>query len=145
MTGYLFASSIGVLAGGVLADWTRHHDRVAIIAFTATGLVMILLGSILVSLVLVIVLFAAIGFAQGLVRPARDMMVRAAAPDGGMGKAFGFVTTGIAVGGAVAPVLFGWMIDLGRAEWVFYLIAVFMVLGVFSVVVGQSTRSLKAA
>lgn len=144
LTGFLFASSIGVLAGGVLADWTRHHDRVAIIAFTATGLIMILLGSISVSLVLVIVLFTVIGFAQGLVRPARDMMVKAAAPPGGMGKAFGFVTTGIAVGGAIAPVLFGWMIDLGRAEWVFYIIAAFMVLGVLSVVVGQSTRSLKA-
>lgn len=145
LTGYLFASSIGVLAGGVLADWTRHHDRVAIIAFTATGLIMILLGSISFSLVLVIVLFTVIGFAQGLVRPARDMMVKAAAPPGGMGKAFGFVTTGIAVGGAVAPILFGWLVDLGRAEWVFYIIAAFMVLGVLSVVVGQSTRSLKEA
>ena len=144
LTGYLFASSIGVLAGGVLADWTRHHDRVAIIAFTATGLVMILLGSVSVSLVLVIVMFTVHRLRPGS-RPPRP---RHDGQEGGPSRRHG---QGVRVrlhryllGGAIAPVLFGWLIDLGKAEWVFYLIAAFMVMGVLSVVVGQSTRSLKA-
>jgi MFS family permease len=136
LTGYLFASSIGVLAGGVLADRNRRHDLVALTVFGLTAVVMVTLGLVAVPMVAVIGLFAGIGFAQGLVRPARDMMVRAATPEGGMGKAFGFLSTGISVGGALAPVLFGWLIDLGRAEGVFYLIAGFMGLGMIAVAAG---------
>ncbi|MFQ6016967.1 MAG: MFS transporter [Kiloniellaceae bacterium] len=141
LTGYLFASSIGVLAGGFLADRTRRHDRMAIIVFGATGLVMVALGTTALPTLLVITLFTLIGFAQGLVRPARDMLVRAAAPAGGMGRAFGFVSTGIAVGGSLAPILFGWLVDAGRADWVFYLIAAFMVLGITSVALSRRAIS----
>jgi MFS family permease len=140
LTGYLLASSIGVLAGGVLADRNRRHDLVALWAFGLTALVMVILGLVSLPLVVVIGLFAGIGFAQGLVRPARDMMVRAATPEGGMGRAFGFLSTGISVGGALAPVLFGWLIDLGRADGVFYLIAGFMGLGMIAVAAGSRRR-----
>jgi FSR family fosmidomycin resistance protein-like MFS transporter len=143
LTGYLLASSVGVLAGGVLADRNRRHDLVALIAFGLTALVMVTLGLLALPLVVVIGLFAGIGFAQGLVRPARDMMVRAATPEGGMGKAFGFLSTGISVGGALAPVLFGWLIDLGRADGVFYLIAGFMALGMIAVAAGRRGRGEK--
>jgi MFS family permease len=140
LTAYLFASSIGVLSGGVLADRNRRHDLVALTAFGLTAVVMMTLGLVALPLVAVIGLFAGIGFAQGLVRPARDMMVRAATPEGGMGKAFGFLSTGISVGGALAPVLFGWLIDQGRAEGVFYLIAGFMGLGMVAVAAGRRQR-----
>jgi MFS family permease len=136
LTGYLLASSLGVLGGGVLADRNRRHDLVALVAFGLTALVMVTLSLLSLPLAVVIGLFAGIGFAQGLVRPARDMMVRAATPEGGMGKAYGFLSTGISVGGALAPVLFGWLIDLGRADGVFYLIAGFMGLGMIAVAAG---------
>lgn len=140
LTGYLLASSIGVLAGGLLADRHRRHDLVALGAFALTALVMATLGIFQLPLAMIVILFAGIGFAQGLVRPARDMMVRAATPEGGMGKAFGFLSTGISLGGALAPVLFGWLVDLGRPEGVFFLIAGFMGLGMFAVVAGHGRR-----
>ncbi len=137
LTGYLLASALGVLAGGLLADRTRRHDRIAMIAFALTALVMTALGISALPSVLIILLFTRIGFAQGLVRPARDMLVRAATPPGGMGKAFGFVSTGISLGGAAAPILIGWLVDVGRAECVFYLIALFMVVGIAAVALGH--------
>ncbi len=141
LTGYLLASSAGILAGGVLADRVRRHDLVAIVAFALTAVVMIGLGSVALPMAVVVVVFTLVGFVQGLVRPARDMLVKAATPAGGLGKAFGFVSTGISVGGALAPILFGWLMDVGRAEWVFYLIAVFMVVGIGAVVGGKRTTA----
>jgi MFS family permease len=73
------------------------------------------------------------GLSQGIIRPARDMMVRAASPKGSTGKVFGFVSAGIAAGGAVAPALFGVIMDAGKPAWVFYLIAIFMVIAMFSI------------
>jgi MFS transporter, FSR family, fosmidomycin resistance protein len=51
---------------------------------------------------------------------------------------FGFVSAGIAVGSAVAPIPFGWLLDTGRPEWVFYLIAIFMMVALFTVFVPKS-------
>ena len=46
LTGYLLASSAGILAGGVLADRVRRHDLVAILAFALTAVVMLWLGAV---------------------------------------------------------------------------------------------------
>jgi FSR family fosmidomycin resistance protein-like MFS transporter len=73
------------------------------------------------------------GLGQGIIRPARDMMLRSAAPKGSAGKVFGFVSAGISVGSAVAPIPFGYLLDSGRAEWVFYLMAIFMTVALVTV------------
>jgi MFS family permease len=61
------------------------------------------------------------------------MMLRAAAPKGSVGKVFGFVSAGIAVGATLAPIPFGYLLDAGRPEWVFYLVAIFMMVALFTV------------
>jgi len=61
------------------------------------------------------------------------MMVHAIAPKGATGRVFGFVTTGINVGSALTPLALGWLVDRGRAEWVFWLIALGMVLALGTV------------
>lgn len=133
LSAYLFASALGVLGGGLIADHIERHDLIAVIVFTATAILMLLLGSIRLPIAMIAIIYTLIGLGQGAVRPARDMMVRAATPPGGIGKAFGFVSSGIATGGALAPVLFGWLVDLGDATWVFYSIGVFMLIGIASV------------
>ena len=55
------------------------------------------------SVVLVFVWMGLAGMAVGMMRPARDMMVVAIVPSHATGKAFGFVGTGLSVGGAIAP------------------------------------------
>ena len=60
------------------------------------------------------------------------MMLRAATPKGATGGVFGFVTSGIAVGSALAPIPLGWLLDIGKPAWVFYLLALFMALALVS-------------
>jgi MFS family permease len=69
------------------------------------------------------------------------MMVRAVAPKGETGKIFGFVSAGIAVGGAIAPIMFGYIMDLGKPQWVFYSLAIFMIIAVVAVAVPKSPRA----
>jgi len=83
---------------------------------------------------LLIAMMVVAGLVQGIIRPARDMMVRAASPKGSTGKVFGFVSAGIAAGGAVAPAIFGLIMDANQPAWVFYLMAIFMGLAMFSVI-----------
>jgi MFS transporter, FSR family, fosmidomycin resistance protein len=96
----------------------------------------------LAELPLIIVMVVS-GLMQGAVRPARDMMVRAVVPANAMGKAFGVVSSGQAVGGAIAPVLFGWMVDLGRPDWVFYLMILFTLLCVAASFAPKALRSVE--
>jgi MFS family permease len=133
LTAYLFASSLGILAGGVLADANKRHDFVAATAFAVTALIIALAGSVPLPAILLIGLFAVAGLAQGVIRPARDMMVHAISPKGATGRIFGFVTTGINVGGALTPLALGWLVDHGRVQWVFWLIASGMVLALGTV------------
>jgi MFS family permease len=58
------------------------------------------------------------------------MLVRAAAPAGAVGRAFGIVSIGLSTGGMIGPMLFGWIMDHGAPRWVFGASVVFMVLTV---------------
>lgn len=133
LTTFLFASSLGILAGGVLADSTRRHDLVAALAFGLTAAIIGFVGSVALPALFLMLLLGTAGLLQGVIRPARDMLVHAAAPEGETGKVFGFVTTGINVGGALMPLALGWLVDRGAAQWVFWLIALAMVLALATV------------
>ena len=50
-------------------------------------------------------------------------MVKDAAPPGQIGKVFGFVSSGLALGGAIMPVPYGMLIDAGRPDLVLVLVA----------------------
>ena len=126
LTIYLFCSAGGILVGGEISDRTRRHDAVAAVVFVASAGISLLLAWLALPLVALARLMAVMGLGQGIIRPARDMMLRAAAPKGSAGTAFGFVSAGISVGSAVAPIPFGWLLDSGRPAFVFYLIAAFM-------------------
>lgn len=139
LTGYLFASAFGVLLGGVIADKTSRHDIVAAAAFLFTALVILLLGVVALNTLILVFLMTLAGLSQGIIRPSRDMMVRAITPKGSTGKAFGFVSSSAAIGGAVAPVMYGWLLDIGRPEWVFYALAFFIAGSVATALVPKGT------
>jgi MFS transporter, FSR family, fosmidomycin resistance protein len=123
LTIYLFLSAAGVLAGGWVADRTRHHARVVGACFVIVALATALVPQFVPPLAVTAVLFGVAGFFSGLVAPARDMMVRAVTPPGATGKVFGFVTTGFNIGGIIAPLLFGLVLDFADPRLVFWLIA----------------------
>src|SRR5690606_34922186 len=81
---------------------------------------------------LLVIVLGLAGFLFGVIAPSRDMLVRAAAPAGAEGRVFGIVSTGFNIGGAVGPVLFGWLLDNGRPDGIFWSAVLFML---FTVVI----------
>jgi MFS family permease len=54
---------------------------------------------------------AASGFVVGIGNPSRDMMVKNATPKGASGRMYGTVYSGFDVGFALAPLIFGALMD----------------------------------
>ena len=79
---------------------------------------------------------------MGGTTPARDMLVRAAAPPGETGKVFGFVYSGLDLGGTVTPLLLGYLLDheLPRLVFVVSAVALFLAIGSAWVVGGDRVR-----
>lgn len=139
LTGYLLASAVGILVGGVIADRTKRHDLIAAFAFIFTAVIIFIIGAVSLHFALLVFAMTLAGLLQGVIRPARDMMVRQIIPKSATGRAFGFVNSGAAVGGVFAPLTFGVVLDLGHPEWVFYLLAIFMALSVITAIVPKGT------
>jgi MFS transporter, FSR family, fosmidomycin resistance protein len=137
LTVYLLASAAGVLAGGFLADRTRHHGMVAAIAFAMNALVIFAVAVVPLPAAAIVVALGCAGFLSGIIAPSRDMMVRRAAPPGAAGRAFGIVSTGFNIGGTVGPILFGFLLDTGRSHWVFGVAALCMMLVVAMALAGE--------
>lgn len=128
LTAYLMCNALGVLAGGPIASRTTRYDIVAAFGLITSALALLVVALVPLGAVLLTLTLAAAGFLNGIFMPARDMLVRAVTPEGSFGKVFGFVTGGFSIGGIIAPLAFGWLMDLGEARWVFLLMVVFTVM-----------------
>ena len=62
---------------------------------------------------------------------------------GATGKVFGFVFSGQSFGGGIAPVVYGFMLDMGNPSWILFTSAAFMILCMIAVL--QSGRARRAA
>jgi MFS family permease len=133
LTAYLGGSAAGILLGGELADRFPRHALIATggLALGATFMGCVALFPLPMSVI--IVLLASAGFCVGGTNPSRDILVRAATPPGATGKVFGFVYSGLDLGGALAPLLFGWLMDGGQFRGVFLVVAAMYVIGILSV------------
>jgi predicted MFS family arabinose efflux permease len=135
LTAYLVTGALGVLAGGFIVDRWPRHGQIAIATLVGSGALFILVGALPMPMVLIIVVMSIAGTLQGVLRPARDMLMRAVIPRESFGKAIGIVATGAAVGGAAAPVIFGWILDAGNPSWLFYVLAANLVILIVTVLV----------
>jgi MFS family permease len=126
LTAYLAAQALGVLGGGFIADLTRRHADVAALGYAINAGIMLVIGLIALGTAPLIVAMAAAGFLGGLIMPSRDMLVRAAAPAGAVGRTFGVVTTGFNFAGMLGPLMFGYIMDQGAPRWVFLGSVIFM-------------------
>ncbi len=126
-TAFLVANAGGVLFGGWLADITKRAELMAALGLGLSAVVMAIIGVWDLPGFLLVAIFAFAGLTNGIIGPARDLLVRRSSPKGSMGKVFGFVFSGQAIGMALAPLLFGFMIDSGVPAWIFYGSALFTV------------------
>ena len=140
LTGFYFASALGVLIGGVIADRTGRHKLVVVAALVTGGAMIMLVGTLSLPVLSLVSALAIAGLMHGMTRPSRDLMVRTAVPRGSIGKVFGFMGTGHSIGGAVSPIFFGWMIDQGEPKGVFLVIALLMLLAVGTILAAKRPR-----
>jgi len=145
LTAFLLLSALGVLLGGIIADRTRHHTRVAAMGFAASAAVILAIGTIDLGGVPLIFLMSAAGLLNGVIQPSRDMIVRSVTPAGSFGKVFGFVTTGFNIGGVISPLLYAWFMDHGEPRGVFLASVAMTLLALLTVSTTRTRRSVVAA
>ena len=134
LSGFLLFSAGGVLLGGIIADRTPHHERVAAVGFACTAAMAILMAWVNMPAAILIGVMSLGGLLNGIIQPSRDMMVRAVTPPGSFGKVFGFVTTGFNLGGMVSPLLFAWLMDRGEPRAIFMIVVAFILLALVTVI-----------
>ncbi|WP_376098688.1 MFS transporter [Roseomonas sp. CCTCC AB2023176] len=127
LTGYMTGATGGVLVGGWFADrYTRHLTFV--VGLTGVAIALFLaLGTLPIPHAAVPAVALLAGAALGASRTPRDVMVKNAAPPGQMGKVFGFISSGLPLGGAITPVPFGLMLDAGLPWLVLPTVALLLV------------------
>ncbi|WP_028464916.1 MFS transporter [Nisaea denitrificans] len=145
LTGYLVGTTIGILFGGYLADKTSNHNVIAAFCFLATAVMISIVALVDMPEPLLLASLTLQGILHGMIMPSRDMIVRSVTPDGQYGKVFGFVTTGFSIGGIIAPMIFGFILDNDQPALVFYAIAGFMFLSMFTVFTSARWRGPRSA
>jgi MFS family permease len=130
LTCFLGAGAVGVLAGGFLADRTERHGQVAAACFAINAAIVLVIAVVALPSLLLTMLMTIAGFLGGVIAPSRDMLVRAAAPPGAAGRAFGIVSTGFNFSGILAPLLYGFIMDQHMPHFVFGASVAFMLMTV---------------
>ncbi len=142
---YMLVSSFAVLAGGWVSDNIHRQDLFAAMAYVAAIIAVLIIALLPLHYLLLVVLLGFAGFCHGVIRPARDLMVREVAPEGSTGKVFGFVFTGQNVGGGIAPIILGTAMDTLPPQWIFYISIGFMVLCIVTILAPRGPMTKPAA
>jgi predicted MFS family arabinose efflux permease len=145
VTAFLLGGPFGVVLGAMLANRRFRPDLVVCFGLAIAAGLVLLVSGVALSGVLLALVMAAAGFHLGITTPSRDMMVRAAAPAGATGRVFGFVYSGLDIGGAIAPVIVGVLLDHGGAEASLWLTVGLLLLAMLAIVAGRRSRAARAA
>ncbi|MBU3607621.1 MFS transporter [Polynucleobacter nymphae] len=138
-------SASGVLFGGYLAAKLQAPERIVSFCLSITIVMCLLLGTGLVSAEMIPLIFFALGFGYGVVAPSRDLLVKLATPKGVAGRVYGIVYSGIDLGAAVGPFIFGFFMDAGLPKALFIGIALFQLLIIPTVFKVSAVTAPKAA
>ena len=114
LTIYMLGSAGGMVLGGFLAADASRCERIVGTGFGIAAIVALLLALGNYPAWLVPVLFGVMGFASGMAGPSRDLLVKRSTPDNASGRVYGVVYAGLDIGQAVAPLLFGVLMDHGQ-------------------------------
>jgi MFS family permease len=127
-------SAAGMILGGVMAAKLKMPDRIVGVCLFVCAVIGFLIGAEWVTAALVPGLFFMIGFGLGIAAPSRDMMIRSATPQGVSGSVYGIVYSGVDLGAAVGPLLFGILLDAGRPNSLFLGVAFLQLLLILTAV-----------
>lgn len=146
LTAYLLGSAAGTAAGGFFASKGEHQERLVAIALSASALCAVALASGAVPSWSLVALMAAMGVGVGFSGPSRDILVRRAATStfgsAAFGRIYGFVYSGIDSGLALAPIVFGTLMDAGKYTQVLWGVALLQCLAIATALtVGTRSRA----
>ncbi len=124
---YMVSAGVGLLIGGFLASSTDRTERIVAGSLATSGLVFILLAMGMLPSGLAVAGLCVAGFLSGMAGPSRDMLVRRVTPKGALGSVYGLVYSGMDVGSALGPVVYGFMLDhqTYRGPWLVSGLALF--------------------
>jgi FSR family fosmidomycin resistance protein-like MFS transporter len=114
LTIYMVASASGMVVGGFLASDPTRCERIVGAGFGVAALLALVLAFADFAPVLVPVMFGAMGFATGIAGPSRDLLVKRSTPANATGRVYGVVYAGLDIGQAIAPLIFGRLMDHGQ-------------------------------
>ncbi len=120
LTIYMLTAASGMVLGGFLISNPDRCERIVGIGFGLVVCISLLIAFARLPAWMVPVLFGIMGFAAGSVGPSRDMIVKRSTPPNASGRVYGVVYSGLDIGQALMPLLFGALMDRGeyRALWV---------------------------
>jgi len=127
-------SAAGMIVGGIMAAKLKMPDRIVGTCLFVCAVIGFLIGAEWVTAALVPGLFFIIGCGLGIAAPSRDMMIRSATPQGVSGSVYGIVYSGIDLGAAVGPLLFGILLDAGKPNSLFLGVAFLQLLLILTAV-----------
>ncbi len=142
LTLYLLGGAAGIVLGGFVAARSGAHDRVVAVALVCAALTALAVASGAIPRWSVGAFFAVIGLCTGMATPSRDLLVRKTAMERfgskSFGRVYGFVYSGLDVGLATAPLVFGRLMDKGLFSATLGGVALLQGLGILAVLkVGQ--------
>jgi FSR family fosmidomycin resistance protein-like MFS transporter len=111
LTVYMVCSAAGMVAGGFMATDPARCERIVGIGFGIAAALALTLALGQLPPLVVPVIFGAMGFAAGIAGPSRDLLVKRSTPEGATGRVYGVVYSGLDIGQALTPLLFGRLMD----------------------------------
>ncbi|WP_394791281.1 MFS transporter [Rhodoferax sp.] len=121
---YMVCSAGGMVLGGFLAVDPTRCERIVGTGFGIAACIALVLGFADVPAWSVPVLFGLMGFASGTGGPSRDLIVKRAAPANATGRVYGVVYSGLDIGQALSPLVFGLLMDHRQFSSVFIGLAI---------------------
>jgi len=146
LTAYMLGTVGGILFGGWVVDRSKRYVMLMVAGLTgASSLLTLVVGIAPMTGALAIALMFLSGLGLGGSRTPRDIMLKDAVPPSEIGKVFGFVSSGLALGSALTPVPFGYLIDHGYGDWVLILAAIILVASIFCMGSARASGKSQAA
>ena len=124
LTVYMLASAGGMVLGGFLAANPARCERIVGVGFGIAASIALVMGLADVPGAMVPVLFGAMGFSAGIAGPSRDLLVKRSTPENATGRVYGVVYSGLDIGQAIAPLIFGQLMDRGQFQSVWIGLAI---------------------
>lgn len=146
LTAYMLGTVCGILFGGWVVDRSKRYVMIMVAGLTGvSSLLTFFVGIAPMTGVLAIVLMFLSGLGLGGSRTPRDIMLKDAVPPSEIGKVFGFVSSGLALGSALTPVPFGYLIDHGYGDWVLIIASIILVASIFCMGTARASGKSQAA